>query len=164
MLNKKNNLPKIYENAKDYINWPGFPRGVSNEQAFVPTGMYLGWLIENDLISEYFLEETPKSELENFKKGNLSGPKIYKLWGGILMPYMLSEKGQKFSDYYFSTNPQEVGKYFFDYKNKLAKKLPNLFEAKDSQENYKKISKVINKRFKKWRKNNSQKKWWKFWE
>ena len=58
MENKKAAKQKtIYDNAKNHF-LGNFPEALPIEQAYVHIGMYLGWIIDNDMYSEYFEEES----------------------------------------------------------------------------------------------------------
>ena len=77
-MEKKAEIQKtIYDNAKSHF-LGNFPDSLPIEQAYVHIGMYLGWIIDTGLYSEYFedeasideirensLAETEESEAEN---------------------------------------------------------------------------------------------------
>ena len=56
-MEKKADIQKtIYDNAKSHF-LGNFPDSLPIEQAYVHIGMYLGWIIDLDLYSEYFEDE-----------------------------------------------------------------------------------------------------------
>ncbi|MBD3300501.1 MAG: hypothetical protein GF347_04065 [Candidatus Moranbacteria bacterium] len=160
MQSKKYYGPKpiIYEDAKTYYDSPEYPVNSSNEQAFVPGGMLLAWLIKRDLISRYFKKEN-QNFIKDFQQGKISGPKIYKSWGGRLTSFMLNFKGNQFLEYYLQEGPVN---YFKDYEKYLLKGLDNIFEISDTQQNYKIAESFLDQRFKEWQRKT--RKWWEFWK
>ncbi|MBD3238526.1 MAG: hypothetical protein GF332_02715 [Candidatus Moranbacteria bacterium] len=151
----------VFETAQNHYNSPRYPADISNEQAFIPTGMYLGWLIERGLVSDYFLNET-QNELNLFSQGRITAPKIFKSWGGILSQAMLKPQAHDFSRVYFSNRLNEPGKYYHDYKKLLGPNLSSIFSIPDTWENYQAVKTMLDQRFKQYQKAN-RKPWWKFW-
>ena len=49
--------PTVYDKAKWHYDGD-YPSALAHSQAFVHTGMFLGWLIDHDLVSEEFVEDT----------------------------------------------------------------------------------------------------------
>jgi hypothetical protein len=149
----------VYDQAKNYYNSPDYPRDISNEQAFVPTGMYLGWLLDKGFYSDYFYNEA-KNQIKRFKKRKISGSRIYKIYGGLLAEYMLNDEGNRFTKYYFDNFKH--GLYKQDYQELLLDDLSSIFAIADNWDNFKIIKKRIDKRYKEWKRKN--KKWWQFWK
>ena len=54
----------IYDNAKSHF-LGNFPDSLPIEQAYVHIGMYLGWIIDQDMYSEYFEEEASIHERDH---------------------------------------------------------------------------------------------------
>ena len=68
----KTDKKNIYDNAKNHF-LGNFPASLPIEQAYVHIGIYLGWIIETGLYSEYF-EDEASNQIFRFKfqeKGNL---------------------------------------------------------------------------------------------
>lgn len=72
----------IYDKAKYHYNGD-FPEDLPIEQAYVHTGMFLGWIIENNLYSKAF-EEKSQDDINKFKLRQITGTQIYMKWGGCL--------------------------------------------------------------------------------
>lgn len=120
---------------------------VSDFQGYVPTGMYLGWLIENSFLSEEFIEVN-QERITLFKQRQLSGAKIFELGcDGVLSMEDLTETANKFTYSYLDAGK---GGYFKDYKETLADNLPTIYHVADTWENYEKIKSIINRRFAEW--------------
>ncbi|MBC7650345.1 MAG: hypothetical protein H7101_01195 [Deinococcales bacterium] len=102
--------------------------------------MFLGRLIENDLISDEF----KNNYVEEFKKCNqqiLTGANIYKRsCDGVLTLEDVSEFGNRFALPYINF---DNGQYLGDYEKTLAKNLPSLYEVADNWDNYTKLKPII---------------------
>jgi hypothetical protein len=155
---KENNFD-VYDKAK-YHYGGDFPEELDEFQGFVHTGMYVGWLIDNDLIDHEFFSDSQQA-IKGFKNRQLTGSQFYEMqMDGVLLIDQVSEIGNRFSFDYFDF---DSGQYLNDYETTLARELPTLFDVQDTWENYEKIKKVIDKRFLDWNKKNVEKAWWKVW-
>jgi len=135
----------IYDNAKNHF-LGNFPETLPIEQAYVHIGMYLGWVIENDLYSEYF-EEEAELQMIRFKRRELGCTILSELWDGYLGYELFNREGNMFSYYYYGG-----GLYRSDYEKLLAGDLPSLYHVDDTWENFKRVSTIISTRHSDWRK------------
>ena len=142
-------VPYVYDKAK-YHHDGNFPEGLNDEQAYVHTGLFLGWLIDNSLYSESF-QKDHSPEIESFKKREKTGPRVYESVGGALVDDMLSDQGNRFSRYYFKFDSE--GEFINDYMELLVGNLPSIYHVKDTWENYDKIKKRFDQRFAEWKRN-----------
>ncbi|HPQ71828.1 MAG TPA: hypothetical protein PKW95_22070 [bacterium] len=135
-----------YDKAKWHYGGE-FPEDLDDYQGFVHTGMFLGWLMENDLVSDFFKSEGLDC-LQRFLARESTGAQIYEEWDGVLTSEMLSDLGNAFAqDYYDIT----AGGYMADYETTLCKGLPTTYHVRDTWENYEKIKQVIDRRYQAWR-------------
>ncbi len=138
----ENNL-EVYDKAKWHFEG-NFPSDLNNFQAYIHTGMFLGWLIESDLVSAEFLEDFP-NDVQSFSKRELTGAQIYnQCCDGVLLLNDLSEEGNKFALNYFELSN---GKYMADYEMTLANGLPSTYHVPDTWSNYDKLKSMLDKRF-----------------
>ena len=138
--------PYVYDKAK-YHYGGEYPDDLPIEQAFVHTGLYLGWIVDRDLYSEDFAE-TSKDLIRRFKSREITGPEIYEWWDGCLIDDMLSEEGNSFSSYYFDF---ERGKFLGDYEELLAADLPSMYHVENSWQNYERLRTRIDERYAVWK-------------
>jgi len=137
------NMTMAYDKAEWHYEGD-FPDGLDEDQGFVHTGMYLGWIIDNNLYSKEF-KEVSSSEITKFKQSRLSGTEIYMNWDGVLESDMLSKEGNAFTkDYYKS------GTYFEDYAS-LFPNVSSVYEVHDTLDNYNIVKCKLNERFKEWK-------------
>ncbi len=153
------NTVDVYDKAKWHFEGK-FPANLNHYQAYVHTGMFLGWLIENDLVSDEFKNDH-SDEIEQFKQQLLTGAKIYEhCCDGVLTLEDVSEFGNRFALPYINF---DSGQYLGDYEKTLAKHLPSLYEVADNWDNYTKLKPVIDKRFSEWKNGSNKKPFWKLW-
>ena len=116
------------------------------EQAYVHIGMYLGWVIENELYSDFF-EDEADIQIFRFKNRQLGCTILSELWDGYLGYELFNREGNMFTYYYYGG-----GIYKKHYETILVKDLPSLYQVKDTWENFTKLSKQISIRYEEWKK------------
>jgi len=144
--------PYVYDKAKYHFESIE-EHGLPEEHAYNHTVPILRWLIERDLMSEFFKEECA-DQLAAYKAGEITIYQLYEWWDCCLISDMVSEEGNSFGKHYFDF---EKGKYISDYIAALQGGLPTEFHVVYSDENYAKIKSVIDRRFEEWKKPKS---WW----
>ena len=142
----------VYDKAKWHYEGD-YPRGLSQVQAFVHTGMFLGWVIDNGLYSEEFGEDC-EEDIEAFRQRSMTGPEVYRRCDGVLADDMLSTTGNRFVRFYFDF---KKGAYLRDYKELLAARLPSLYHVLDTWENYDRLKARIDQRFQEWKDSRGKK-------
>ncbi len=151
MENQKNMVAEklIYDIAKQRF-LAHFPSILPIEQAYVHIGMFLGWMLENDLYSEEF-EEEESLQILRFKQREITCSILSAMWDGYLDEELFSKKGNDFLQYYYQS-----GKYRQDYQNTLVNGLNSMHQVADTWENYEKIAEVVSQKFKNWEKKQAK--------
>lgn len=144
--------PHVYDKAK-YHYEGDFPEDLADEQAFVITALYLGWIVDHDLYSEEFAEE--EALIASFKQRKIHATEVYKGWDGCLVDDMLNKEGNAFSRFYFDF---EKGQYLADYEELLLGELPSLYHIADTWENYARLAARIDQRYAEWQQKQKRKK------
>lgn len=134
----------IYDNAKNHF-LGNFPDSLPIEQAYVHIGFYLGWIIKNELYSEYF-EEEALSEIYRFNRKEISCTILSEIWDGYLGYELFNNDGNLFTYYYYGS-----GIYKKDYESLLAPDLPSIYHVKDTWENFDLLGEKIAERFNEWK-------------
>jgi hypothetical protein len=134
----------IYDNAKEHF-LGNFPDSLPIEQAYVHIGMYLGWIIDTDLYSEYF-EDEASIQIFRFKRREISCTILSEIWEGYLDRQFFSKPGNMFTYYYYAG-----GLYHADYNELLVKNLPTRYHVNDSWDNYDKLKYRMDMRFQDWK-------------
>ncbi len=146
----ENNL-EVYDKAKWHFGG-NFPPELDNYQAYIHTGMFLGWVAETDLLSAEFIEDFT-NEVQAFKRRELTGAQIFEqCCDGVLLVNDLSEIGNRFALKYFEFGN---GQYLADYEMTLANGLPSTYHVADTWDNYDKLKPVLEKRFEEWNQNKT---------
>jgi hypothetical protein len=146
----------VYDKAKYHLK--------SVQQAGLPewhasnhTVPILRWLIDNHLVSDFFVTEGG-SDLAAYKAGELTIHALYESWDTCLISDMLSDEGNAFAINYFDF---ERGSYLQDYISTLQGNLPSEFHVVYSEASYAKLRAIIDRRYRDWK---WTKKWWEFWK
>jgi hypothetical protein len=143
--------PWIYDKAKYHIEGD-WPNRLPEKQAYVFTGLFLGWLIDRELYSREFAEDWSE-EIRAFNARKLTGPEIYRRCDGALVDDMLSRQGNAFARAYFDFSK---GKYLDDFNDLLGGDLPTLYHVKESWKNYDLLCVQIDKRYSAWLKRRAK--------
>ncbi len=134
----------VYDRAK--VHFLGkFPEELPIEQAYLHIGIYMGWMIENRLYSEAFLEEA-ETQMYRFKRRQISCTVLSEMWDGHLGPEMFNEEGNLFSEDYYL-----VGDYVDDYIATLCKEYPTMYHVNDLWNNYETMKAKLTERFLSWK-------------
>lgn len=137
----------VYDKAWHHFKGNGnFPSDLPIEQAYVHMGIYLGWIVDNELYNDFF-EDEAGTQIVRFHRKEISCTVLSELWDGYLGSDLFNEEGNMFTYYYYAG-----GIYRKDYEKLLAPGLPSIYHVKDSWENYEKMSYKITERFQEWKK------------
>ncbi len=147
--------------AIDRIDWHSgsddFPNELAAEAGGTHIGMFIAWVIDNNLEGELHQTDSIES-VAKVKSRKMTGTEfLIKECDEKFREDDLNSEGLEFSKYYYESNT-----YYGDYEAALVTAEPTLYHVQDTWENYDKLSAYIDSAFKKWRKSNN-KKWWQFW-
>jgi hypothetical protein len=136
-----------------YLN--EYPTDLDVKNASTHIGMYLTWIIINQLEGEFHHEmEDSILAIEKIKKREMTGADfLIELCDEKFWEEDLNSEGLLFTKYYYA-NEEGYGLYLDDYQNALAADVPSLYHVENSWENYDKISKIIDERYKDWKETN----------
>jgi hypothetical protein len=135
----------IYDQAKRHF-LGNFPTVLPIEQAYVHIGMFMGWMLDNELYSEMF-EEEEGHQLIRFQRREVTCSLLSAMWDGDLGEDLFNEEGNAFSVHYYQS-----GMYRKDYQKNLAEHLPSFYHVQDTWENYEKMAEIIQQRYEEWKK------------
>lgn len=134
--------------AIDRMDWHyggNFPEDLPNENGGTHIGIFLAWIINNNLEGDLHKEESAEA-LEDVRKRKITGRDFLidqcdeKFWEEDL-----TEEGFVFAESYYEND------YHEDYEETLIKNLPTTYHVEDTWENYDKIAQIIDKRFREWK-------------
>src|SRR5262245_40032532 len=101
--------PHVYDKAKYHLESVE-EAGLPESHASNHTVPILRWLIDNGLMSQFFVTESG-DDLRRYKLGGLTIHGLYESWDTCLISDMLSDEGNAFAMDYFDF---ERGKYLQD--------------------------------------------------
>jgi len=142
-----------------------YPKELPIENGGTHIGMYLNWIIDKNLIGEIHQIDS-KVGIEEVKSRRITGNDfLFKYCDEKFWEDDLNDEGLEFTKFYYQ-NPNDLedpyGQYIDDYQETLGKEYESLYEIPNTWGNYDKISKLIDKRYEKWKRKGSLK--WKFWK
>ena len=136
----------VFENGADNIVFVE-TLGLDMEQAFVPAGMYFGWLLSNEFQSE-LIEEVADYTITEFKAKESTGPKLFMTdWEGVLIGELMQDDPYRFTKLYYSS-----GDYEKDLMSTLQLGTKSIYTIEDTWENCEKVKAKIDERYDNWRK------------
>ena len=136
---------KVYDLARNHF-LGDFPASLPIEKAYLHIGIYMGWVIENKLYSEYF-EDEASTEIYRFSRREIGCIILAEIWDGALSHELFNDKTNLFTFYYYAG-----GLFKKDYTEVLVTSQKTIYHVDDSWENFDKISRCISVRYKEWRK------------
>lgn len=155
-------MPQNSINIYDQVKWHagGFPEELPRSQAYVCTGLFLSWLIGNNLVSREFRENHSKA-IRQYYRRELTGAQVFAgSCGGMLLLEDLNETGNRFALSYFCAGK---GGYTDDYDHTLVKGLSSHYYVADTWYNYSRLKPVLDKRFADWQRLSRKRPFWKLW-
>ncbi len=135
----------VYDKAKYHLESVE-KAGLPEEHASNHIVPMLRWLIENELMSEFFVTEGSEP-LSHYREGRISIHELFDWWDTCLVSDLLSDRGNAFAMHYFD---YDQGEYLSDYQRILQGSLPSEFHVVYSNANYSKLQTVIDEHYKNW--------------
>jgi hypothetical protein len=143
--------------AIDRMDWHyggDFPENLPEINGGTHIGMYLTWIIQNDLIGQIHREDSI-DYIKNVLSNKITGRDFLvdmcdeKFWEEDL-----NEEGLKFTQYYYESDSNEKFKnYMDDYCDVLGQNKESIYEIENTWENYNKLKPILDKRYSDWKRN-----------
>lgn len=159
-------LNHAYDKAKyhyETVDEEGLPR----EHASNHTVVFLRWLIERGLTSDFFNDEC-REPIEKWQVGTASIHDVYEWLDECLVSDMLTDEGNAFALAYFDF---DKGPYLKDYEETLIGDHESTWHIPYTEANYRKMKALLDRRYEEWKADPTafdpppepDKPWWKFW-
>ena len=142
---------KIYDDASRHYKGD-WPEGLPHFQAYVHTGIYLGWIVKAKLYGDGFRKENAE-HITAFEAKRISGPELFQRIGGVFSSDMLNDAGDAFTAEYFDL---EQGTYLKDYGHMLANIQITAYHVPDTEESFRRMSVRIQQRYELWEKSRGK--------
>lgn len=138
----------------DYHYNGNFPDNLEHKCAGTHIGMYLSWIILNNLESKELYERT-KNEIELLKKREITGREfLIKSLDEKFLDSDLNEEGLEFTKSYY-LNGDDYGEFIDSYISIFANDIENkdsIYGVEDTWQNYDNIEPFITKKYIEWKK------------
>ncbi|MCB9846897.1 MAG: hypothetical protein H6814_00645 [Phycisphaeraceae bacterium] len=148
---------KVFDKAAWHFEG-NYPEDLPDRNAYTHSGMFLGWLIKRELLSDGFREDW-REDIERFRRRELTAGALFEIMDGVFESSMLCDEGARFTEEHFDS---ESGSYLSDYESLLANDLPTLYHVEDNWPNFDKLAARMDQRFAQWRR-DGRRPWWRFW-
>jgi len=139
----KSNLADITLDKSDWHLNESYPKDIDNSKVFVYTGFFVCWLANNNLI----LKDSNFSKGLKLLKERVLFPSQFfsEYLDGNFLTSQLTDMAIPFTlNYYYAEN----GEYFNDYFETFCTEEMSLYHVEDTWDNYDRIAKVIDSRYK----------------
>ena len=136
----------VYDKAKYHV--ASLDEGLPASRVFVPTGLFLLWLTERGLVSDFFRAES-EDWWDDIKARAVEPWELYEGWDGSLVDDMLSDEGNAFARRYYDYD--QGGVYNGDFEEILAADLPSLFHVEGTWADYDQLVPRMDARLNAWR-------------
>ena len=139
--------PRVYDKAKYHYENENYPSDLPKEQALVHTGMFIAWLVENDLLSAEMKDDF-RDVIADIKARRITGARAYAIMGSVFAGDMLTEEGRRFTAQYYDGDD-----YLADYVDLLAadERVPSVYHVKDTWDHYDLLRPRIDERYRTWK-------------
>jgi len=143
----------------DRVDWHSggdFPDNLPEINGGTHIGMFLTWIINNNLIGKVHLEESSEA-IQKVLSRQMTGRDFLvdqcdeKFWEDDL-----NEEGLAFTYYYYQSDSTNTFKnYLDDYSEAIGQDVESLYEIEDSWENYDLLKPYIDRKYSEWKKSKS---------
>lgn len=136
----------------DKIEWHSegedFPKEANPENGGTHIGIFLAWIIQNNLVGELYIQLAQES-IDKVKRREITGRDFLIMeCDSKFFNEVLNDEGNKFvKNYYDSTGDDN---YFSDYAT-VFDEYDNIYEVDNSWQNYDKIKPTIDMRYQEWK-------------
>ncbi len=133
----------------DRMDWHyggDFPENLPQENGGTHIGMFLTWIIENDLISELHREDSQEAILKVINHQMTGRDFLIEQCDEKLWEDDLNEQGLLFTKHYYESDI-----YIQDYSELLATEVESIYEVENSWDNYQKLKPIIDSRYNEWK-------------
>ncbi|WP_291075372.1 hypothetical protein [Hyphomonas sp.] len=136
-----------------------FPKDLPPEAAATHIGMFVVWCWLNGMAGAGILEDTPDIKHRAALRTAGPGTLFLELCDGKFIEDDLNDEGNAFArDYYDHESIGYRHKYFTDLENLAPRSIASIYHLPDSWSTFDEVSKVLEKRFKSWRKSRETRK------
>ncbi|MFC0180156.1 DUF7832 domain-containing protein [Thorsellia kenyensis] len=141
----------------DCIDWheePAYEFELEYKNAGTHIGMFISWLIINDLVSDWMKEDFA-DEIKLVLNRQMTGLELLLVAEGILREDYISEDALPFVEAYYSNDIDFSRSYQNDYEKILTNNLTSFYHVADSWENYELLAPALEEAYQIWAEKSS---------
>ena len=136
-----------YDKVEWHSEGDGFPKDAKPEQGGTHIGMFLTWLIDNNLIGELY-EESSMDSINKVKSREMTGRDfLIEECDSKFYDEVVNDEGNEFIRNYYDV---EDSTYFGDYAD-VFDDYEGIYDVENSWENYDKLKQIIDMRYQEWK-------------
>ena len=136
-----------YDKVEWHSEGDGFPKDAKPEQGGTHIGMFLTWLIDNNLIGELY-EESSMDSINKVKSREMTGRDfLIEECDSKFYDEVVNDEGNEFIRNYYDV---EDSTYFGDYAD-VFDDYEGIYDVENSWENYDKLKPIIDMRYQEWK-------------
>ena len=143
----------------DRIDWHSggdFPDNLPEVNGGTHIGMYLAWIINNNLIGQMHRDDSADAIQKVLSRQMTGRDFLVDMCDEKFWDEDLNEEGIAFTNYYYQSDSTDTFKNFVDdYCDVLAQDVESIYEIEDTWENYDKLKPLIDKKYSDWKKNKT---------
>lgn len=130
-----------YDDASWHYGAEDFPQDLPEEAGGVHIGMFFAWLINEDFLSEEFLEDF-EDDAVRLKNRDITGTDALFLIDGKFIDVLLNDEGNAFTSAYYNNS------YYNDYFDLFQEY--DSYSVEDTWANYDRLVPIIDKAYNQW--------------
>lgn len=143
----------------DRIDWHSggdFPDNLPEVNGGTHIGMYLTWIIQNNLIGQMHRDDSAEAIQKVLSRQMTGRDFLVDMCDEKFWDEDLNEEGIAFTNYYYQADSTDTFKnYVDDYCEALAQDVESIFEIEDTWANYDKLKPLIDKKYSDWKKSKT---------
>jgi hypothetical protein len=143
----------------DRIDWHSggdFPDNLPEVNGGTHIGMYLTWIINNNLIGQMHRDDSADAIQKVLSRQMTGRDFLVDMCDEKFWDEDLNEEGIAFTNYYYQADSTDTFKNFVDdYCDVLAQDVESIYEIEDTWENYDKLKPLIDKKYSDWKKSKT---------
>jgi hypothetical protein len=138
----------------DRMDWHyggDYPKHLPIENAGTHIGMFLAWIINNNLYSDMHRYESNDSIQKVLRKEWTGRDFLINTCDEKFWQDCMNDVGNAFTRYYYANEQEKPNSFLDDYVGVFGDSVDSLYEAENTWENYEKLRPVVDKRYEAWR-------------
>jgi hypothetical protein len=131
-----------YDKAKWHFEGD-FPKNLPITQGYVHIGFFLGWAVDRGFAGSLLVEDFT-AELQQYRNGQISAPRLLEITDGVLDDQILSVEGNLFTSFYYDD-------YYLAEYHALFPEAKSTYHVEDTLKNILIVKQHLDLRYEAWK-------------